>query len=168
MNLPNPLLPLPDEPLRLPEGLAAEERLQAAFVLVSDHVNLHAMAWPARDSNGKLVAPPAEHVLHELAHIYELVDEESLISSPKLGDVYVTEELPCCNFCGSVARYDALIKMNGTRGGAYLCGDHYSELGSGTLGASGDTYLMLSAEVPAWVREDCNQLRAAQDREPLF
>lgn len=168
MNLPDPLLPLPDEPLDLPEGLAADERLKAAFVSVSDHVNLHAMAWPARDLDGKLVAPPAEHVLHELAHIYELVDEERLMSSPKLGDVYVDSVLPKCDLCGQDARYDAIVEMNGTKGGAYLCDGHYSERGSGTLGASGDTYLMLTAEVPDWVRVDCNRLLAAQGREPLF
>jgi hypothetical protein len=168
MTLPDPLLPLPDEPLDLPEGLTAEERLKAAFILVSDHINLHAMAWPAKDSEGKLVAPPAEHVLHELAHIYDLVDEERLMSSPKLGDVYVDSELPKCDMCGQDARYDAIVKMNGTKGGAYLCRDHYSEHGSGTLGASGDTYLMLTAEVPDWVRDACNRLLAAQGREPMF
>lgn len=126
------------------------------------------MAWPARDLKGKLVAPPAEHVLHELAHINELVDEESLMSSPKLGDVYVTEELPQCDFCSKDARYDAQVTVNGTEAGAYVCGDHYSELGSGTLGASADTYLMLNEEVPEWVRDACNQLLAAQGREPLF
>lgn len=168
MTGPSPLLPLPEKPTELPAGLGAEERLKAAFVCVSDHVSLHAMAWPARDLKGKLVAPPAEHVLHELAHIYELVDEESLMASPKLADVYVTDELPPCNFCSKEARYDALIKVNGLTAGAYLCGDHYSELGSGTLGASGDTYLMLNAEVPEWVRDASNQLLAAQGREPLF
>ena len=126
------------------------------------------MAWPARDSEGKLVAPPAEHVLHELAHIYDLVDEERLMSSPKLGDVYVDSELPKCDMCGQDARYDAIVEMNGTKGGAYLCGDHYSEHGSGTLGASGDTYLMLPEEVPDWVRDDCRRLLAEQGREPMF
>ncbi|MDI3194267.1 hypothetical protein QK290_07350 [Pseudarthrobacter sp. AL07] len=168
MNLPDPLLPLPDEPLDLPEGSDTEERLKLAFVSVSDHVNLHAMAWPARDLDGKLAAPPAEHVLHELAHIYELVDEERLISSPKLGDVYVDSELPKCDLCSRDARYDAIVEMNGTKGGAFLCGDHYTELGSGTLGASGDTYLMLTAEVPDWVRDECNWLLATKGREPLF
>lgn len=166
--LPDPLLPLPDEPLDLPAGLTAEERLKEAFISVYDHFNLHAMAWPARDLDGKLLAPPAEHVLHELAHTYELVDEEHLLSSPKLGDVYVDSELPECDLCGRDARYDAFFEMNGTKGGAYLCSDHYSERGSGTLGASGDTYLMLTAEVPDWVRDDCNRLLAAQGREPLF
>jgi hypothetical protein len=168
MNLPDPLLPLPDEPLDLLEGLSAEERLKSVFASVSDHINLHAMAWPAKNLDGTLVAPPAEHVLHELAHIYELVDEERLISSPKLGDVYVDSELPACDLCGEDARYDAIVEMSGTKIGAYLCGDHYSERGSGTLGASGDTYLMLTKEVPDWVRDACNRLRAAQGREPLF
>lgn len=168
MTLPDPLLPLPDEPLDLAEGLSAEERLKAVFVSVFDHVNLYAMAWPARDLEGKLVAPPAEHVFHELAHIHEMVDEERLMSSPKLGDVYIDAELPKCDFCGRDARYDAIVEMNGTKGGAYLCVDHYSKRGSGTLGASGDTYLMLTAEVPDWVRDDCNRLLAAQGREPMF
>lgn len=168
MTLPDPLLPLPDAPLELPEGLAGEERLKAAFVSAIDHVNLHAMAWPARDLDGLLVAPPAEHVLHELAHAYDLVEEERLLASPRLGDVCVVSELPECNMCGQEARYDAIIEMNGRKGGAYLCGVHYLEHGSGTLGASGDAYLMLDAEVPGWVRDDCNRLLAAQGREPIF
>lgn len=168
MELPDPLLPLPDAPLDLPEGLTGEERLKAAFVAARDHVNLHAMAWPARDADGHLVAPPDEHVLHELAHAYDLVEEERLLSNPRLGDVGVVSELPECDICGQDARYDAIVEMNGTKGGASLCGVHYLIHGSGTLGASGDAYLMLDEEVPGWVQDACNRLLAAQGREPIF
>lgn len=95
------------------------------------------MAWPAKDLGGKLVAPPAEHVLHELDHTYELDDEELLLSRPKLGDFYVDSELPESNLCGLDARYDTFVEMKGTKGGAYLCSDHYSEHGSGTLALRG-------------------------------
>lgn len=168
MTTPDPLLPLPDEPLNLSASLSPEERLEAVLVAVIDHVNFHAMAWPARDSTGALVAPPAQHVLHELAHAYDLVDEERLMSSPRLNNVYVAEELPNCDFCTSDARYDAMVVAEGTKGGAYMCIDHYSQFGSGTLGASGDTYLMLVGEVPAWVKNDCNQLLATQGRKRIF
>lgn len=168
VNLPDPLLPLPDEPLDSLEGVTPEERMKALIVSVSDHLDLHAMAWPARNAEGNLAPPPGEHVFHELAHIHDLVDEERLLSSPKLGDVYVISELPACDLCGGNARYDAVIEVNADRGGAYLCDDHYSEHGSGTLGASGDTYLMLATEVPKWVQDGCNQLLAAQGRDPLF
>lgn len=165
MTLPDPLLPMPDEVLDLPRDMSAEDRLKATFSSIYDHINLHAMAWPAKDSDGNLMPPPAEHVLHELAHVYELVDEERLLASPKLGDVHVDSELPGCDFCGEEARYDAMIEKGG---GAYMCGDHYSEYGSGTLGASGDTYLMLNVEVPVWVQDVCNQLRSTQGRGRLF
>lgn len=168
MNLPNPLLPLPDEPSNQ-QNLAGTEALEnAAVVSAIDYVNLHAMAWPARDSMGNLVPPPAEHVFHDLAHVYDLVDEESLLTHPKLGVVYVDSELPSCDLCDKDARYDAIIEMHGSKGGAFLCGDHYSQHGSGTLGASGDTYLMLMAEVPDGVQKGCNELLAAQGRAPLF
>lgn len=168
MELPDPILPLPDAPLELPEGSTDEERLKAAFIAAYDHVNLHAMAWPARDADGNLVPPPGEHVLHELAHAYDLVDEERLLASPRLGDVAVVQELPKCDFCRDDARYDAVVEINGTKGGAYLCGVHYLERGSGSLGASGATYLMLESEVPGWVQDACNRLLAAQGREPIF
>lgn len=168
VELPDPLLPFPDATIELPVHLTGEDRLTAAFVAALDHVNLHAMAWPANDAEENLVPPPGEHVLHDLAHSYELVDEERLLVNPRLGDVALVPELPECDLCGREARYDAVIEMNGRRGGANLCGDHYREHGSGTLGASGDAYLMLNPEVPAWVQDACNQLLAAQGREPLF
>lgn len=167
VELPDPLLPLPDATIELPEHLTGEDRLNAAFAAALDHVNLHAMAWPASDVHGNLAPPPDEHVLHDLAHAYELVDEERLLVNPRLGDVAVVSELPECDFCGRDARYDAVIEINDRRGGANLCGDHYRKYGSGTLGASGDAYLMHHSEVPAWVQDRCNQLLAAQGREPI-
>lgn len=53
------------------------------------------------------------------------------------------------------------------RGGASLCGDHYREKGSGTLG-SGDAYLMLDDEVSESVRSTCNEISSAQGKDPLY
>lgn len=133
-----------------------------------DHVNLHAMAWPAADADGNLQPPPDAHVLHELAHANNLADEEGLLVNPRLGTVGVLTELPECDFCYEPARYDAVITVGERGGGANLCGDHYREKGSGTLGASGDAYLMLNDEVSESVRSTCNKIRAAQGKDPLF
>lgn len=168
MSLPDPLLPLPDISLNIPEELPGEDQLKAAYVGVSDHVNLHAMSWPAKDRSGRLVPPPAEHVLHDLAHAYNLVEEERLFESPRLGDVTVVTELPGCGMCDEEARYDAAVEVAGGAAGVFLCDAHYLEHGSGTLGATGDTYLMLFEEVPQAVQDDCNVLLAAQQRQPIF
>jgi hypothetical protein len=168
MDLPDPLLPFPDGEIELAPDLTGEERLHAAFVAAIDHVNLHAMAWPAQDKQGRLVPPPAEHVLHELAHAYDLADEERLMVNPRVGTVAVIDELPECNVCGTAAHYDAHITIGDRSGGANLCDVHYLELGSGSLGATGDTYLMRKAEVPVSVRQTCNQIREAQGKDHLF
>ena len=133
-----------------------------------DHVNLHAMAWRATNVDGSLEPPPDAHVLHDLAHAYDLADEEDLLLNPRLGTVAVVTELPECDFCYESARYDAVITTGDHRHGANLCGDHYREKGSGTLGVSGDAYLMLRAEVSESVRSTCNEIRAAQGKDPLF
>lgn len=169
MSTRDPLLRLPDEQIAIPSDLEGEDRLNAAFEAVLDHVNLHAMAWPAKDVSGQLVSPPLEHVLHELAHQYELADEDDLLVSPRLGTVAIIPELPECDLlCGGPARYDVLLRDGDREAGAYICSDHYLERGSGTLGASGDTYLMRSSEVPEEVRSTCNEIRAAQGMEPIF
>lgn len=82
-----------------------------------------------------------------------MVDEESLLANPSLGDVGAVSELPDCHYCGREARYDAIVEINGAKGGANLCGDRYLEHGSGTLGASGDSYLMLESDVPQWFQK---------------
>ena len=168
MDTPDPLLRLPNEKINLPPGLTGEERLHAAFEAVLDHVNFHAMAWPANDASGNLVPPPAEHVLHRLAHEYELANEEDLMVNPDLGTVGVVSELPKCGLCGVAARYDAQIQDGERRAGAFLCDDHYRMIGSGTLGATGDAYLMLISEVPEQVRATCNDIRADQGMDPIF
>lgn len=168
MDAPDPLLRLPDEQVTLPPGLSSEERLAALFGAAFDHVNLHAMAWPATDASGALVPPPDEHVLHDLAHANELADEEDLFANPRLGTVTVLWELPDCDVCGVSARYDATVHVDDRSAGAFLCDEHYLELGSGTLGASGDTYLMLSTEVSESVQATCNQIRQAQGKDPIF
>lgn len=88
--------------------------------------------------------------------------------NPRLGTVAVVTELPECDFCYQPGRYDAVITVGDQHGGANLCGDHYREKGSGTLGATGDTYLMRHSEVPESVQSTCNEIRAAQGKGPLF
>ncbi|PTR29103.1 hypothetical protein C8K36_103475 [Rhodococcus sp. OK519] len=167
MTTPDPFLRMPNASLNLPSDLTGDERLHAAFEAVYDYMNLHAMAWPARNASGNLVPPPPEHVLHELAHSYELADEVDLMVNPRLGTVAFLSSLPKCDFCGVTARYDAQIQIGDRSGGAYLCDDHYREFGSGALGATGDTYLMLISEVPDEVREICNQICADRGRDPI-
>lgn len=64
-DVPDPLLRLPNEQIAVPTGLSGDERLEAVLIHALDHVNLHAMAWPAADGNGNLVPPPDAHVLHD-------------------------------------------------------------------------------------------------------
>lgn len=149
-------------------GLSGDDLLDAVFTQALDHVNLHAMAWRVFDADGNLLPPPDEHVLHELAHANNLADEDELLAASRLGTVGVVAELPECDFCREPARFDAVITVGAQRGGASLCGDHYREKGSGTLGASGDGYLMLDSEVSESVRSICNKIRVAQGKDPLF
>ena len=167
-DAPDPLLRLPNEQIAIRPGLSGSDRLEAAFTQALDHLNLHAMAWPAADSSGNLQPPPDAHVLHELAHANDLADEEDLLVNSRLGTVGIVAELPECDFCHLPARYDAVITVGDRRGGAYLCGDHYREEGSGTLGATGDAYLVLDSEISESVRSICNEIRAVQGKEPLF
>lgn len=168
MSIPDPLLRLPDEQITVPPDLEGEDLLNAVFAATVDHINLHAMAWPAKDASGQLAPPPPEHVLHELAHQYELAEEEDLLVNPRLGTVGVVSELPECDVCGIPARYDATIRIGDRTGGANLCSEDYLHRGSASLGASGDAYLMLWSEVPEPVQVTCNEIRAAQGKEPLF
>lgn len=62
----------------------------------------------------------------------------------------------------------ATISVGDRKCGAYLCTDHYLARGLGTLGASGDSYLMLMSEVPDSVRATCNEIRSAQGKTPIF
>jgi hypothetical protein len=167
MSTPDPLLPFPDLDVEITSGLSGEQKVQALAAALYDHFNIHAIAWPARDEDGRFVPPPDEHVLHELAHSYELVDEERLFASPRLGVVGFVKDLPACDLCADKSRYDVLIKHNAQTAGAFLCERHYADLGSGTLGASGDSYLMRYSEVPDRVQQICNDLLEAQGRGPL-
>lgn len=168
MDVPDPLLPLPEATIEVALDLSGEERLAALLTAAIDHVNLHAMAWPAKDRDGQLVPPPDEHVLHELAHECELADEERLMISPRLGTVGFLSKLPGCDFCGMPARYDAAIAARERRTWANMCSQHYVENGSGTLGTSHGAYLMLWSEVPRSVQATCNQIRQAQGKDPVF
>ena len=161
------LLRSPDDRLNLPSHLTGD-LLRAALEAVVDHMSFHAMTWPAKDARGLLVRPPDEHLLHELAHEYELADEEDLWAHPKLCTVAFLSELPECVLCGDPARYDSKLTDGGRIANAHLCRGDYAERGSGTLGASGDTYLMLVSEIPEEVRAICNERRADQGKQPIF
>lgn len=167
MDPDNPLLPPPGA-LNVPPGLHGDDLLDAVFEAAMDHVNLHAIAWPARDAAGELVPPPPEHVLDHLARANDLADEEEALASPGASTVAVVHELPRCDVCGSSSRYDASIDRGGQPYGAFLCPACYAKHGSGSLGASGDVYLMLTSDVPKEVQEICNQIGAAQGKDPMF
>jgi hypothetical protein len=79
--------------------------------------------------------------------------------------VFVASELPDCDFCAADGgRYDA--KIDGVSGLA--CSLCYDAEGSGSLGASGDGYLMLAMEVPEGVREICDELRRRQGKSGIW
>lgn len=167
-ELPSLLLPFPDGKIELPPGLTGDERMHAAFEAALDHLNAHAMAWPARDTEGHLVPPPDSHVAHHLALTYGLGDEEEMLILPSVHTVAVVDELPSCWRCGHEARYDSrVVDVNGRTAGAYVCTADYDLEGSGTLGATGDVYLMLSREVPMNVRTLVNLHMVARGRETL-
>lgn len=132
-----------------------------------DHMNLGAMVWPARGPDGVLRPPPDEHVLDHLARSNELVDEVRALSTLSAGTVAVVVDLPSCDVCGWVARYDATVEVSGGTGGAYLCRDCYNERGSGSLGASGDVYLMRLDEVSDWVRDRYDAVARSRGKSPL-
>jgi hypothetical protein len=88
-GVPDRLLRLPDEQTAVPPGLSGDDIRATVFTQALDHVNLHAMAWPATDAGGNFVPPPDAHVLHDLAHAHDLADEEDLMVNPQLGTVAV-------------------------------------------------------------------------------
>lgn len=162
------MLPQPPDELQIPRNLTGEARLRWVFEAALDHMNLHAMAWPARDRHGSLQPPPDDHVLDHLARADDLVDEERAGSTISAGTVAVLEHLPSCDLCGEEeARYDGTIEVSGRTGGAYMCSDCYEEHGSGSLGASGDVYLMTFAEVSDWVRDRYDTVAGSRGKPPL-
>lgn len=72
--------------------------------------------------------------------------------------------LPKCKICGQrPARYYGHLELGGRRLGARLCPDCYVDRCEGRLGsATGDLYLMLYGEVPAAVREVCDEITRRQ------
>ena len=159
----------PDASIEVPSGLAGDDRLRHVRDQIADHLNFNAMAWPARNNHGVLIPPPDEHVLHELAHDYDLASEEDLLTHPRVRTVGFVAELMDCDLCSAPARYDAHVEAgNGVTGGAYLCDDHYLAHGSGTLGAGGDSYIMLRSEIPDHIRSTCNEIRRSQGLAPVF
>jgi hypothetical protein len=159
----------PNEPIPLSPALSNEERIRTLMSAVLDHVNLNAIAWPAMDTRGCLVPPPDEHVLDHLARTNELVDEDRALITLAANTVWVGTELLDCDLCDELARYDSTMPTtSGGEAGAYLCPNCYQEHGSGSLGASGDTYLMVTAEVSEGVRQRCNDLCDSLGRDHMF
>ncbi len=163
----DPLLPQPPDELHVPGHLTGEDRIRWVFEAAVDHVNFNAMAWPARDRSGTLQPPPDEHVLDGLARANDLVDEERALSTISAGTVTVVTDLPSCDLCNQEARYDATIEVSGRSGGAFLCPACYEMRGSGSLGASGDVYLMRIDEVSDWVRQRYDAVAASIGKPPL-
>lgn len=170
MDPDNPLIPPAPGGLTPPPGLQGDDLLDWYFEAAADHLNLHAIVWPARNNLGDLVPPPPEHVLDFLARSYELVAEEAINSSSGAGTVAVVGDLPDCDNCGRLsARYDVL-RPRGTsdpRAG-YFCPDCYSAHGSDWLGATGDVYLMQLREVPQEVKAICDDICTSVGRGLMF
>jgi hypothetical protein len=134
----DPLLPQPPDELKVPPHLTGEDRRRWLFEAALDHMNMGAMVWPARDREGDLQPPPDEHVLDHLARCNELVDEVRALSTLSAGTVAVVVDLPSCD-----------------------------ERGSGSLGASGDVYLMRLDEVSDWVRDRYDAVARLRGKPPL-
>ena len=163
----DPLISQPPGELHVPPGLSDDEKFHWLLESAMDHVNLHQMAWPARNGDGALVPPTDDHVLDYLARAYELVDEERQLSTLAAGTVAVVQPLPDCDFCEGDARYDASLEAGGQSAGAFLCPDCYTQRGSGSLGASGDVYLMTPDEVSDVVRQRYDAAAAIVGKPPL-
>lgn len=168
MDATDPLLPQPWGDITIPPGLSGTAVEEWLATQVSDHFNLNALVWQARDAEGRLAPPPAEHVLDHLARSNDLVEEERSNTTIGANTVTVQSDLPECDLCGDPARYDARLASGGHTVNAFACPSCYTEHGSGTLGASGDVYIMLDSEVPSDVRRICNEIREGQDKPPLF
>jgi hypothetical protein len=170
MDADHPLLTPTPGILEPPADLQGEELQRWIFEAAVDHMNIHAMVWPARDSAGQLVPPPPEHVLDHLARANDLADEDDINRTSGAGTVAVLTPLPQCDLCEHYeARYDARLETGAGRPvPAFVCPDCYARDGSGSLGASGDVYLMMDSEVPPEVRAICNEIRARSGKKPLF
>jgi hypothetical protein len=166
-DLPSLLIPFPDGPLKVPQGLAGDDLMKAAVGAAMDHLTENALTAPARDELGNLIPPPVSHLRHHLALIYDLGEEHELDIAQSVTSIGVTDELPDCWNCPNPARYDVTVYPPGREDGigAYVCPAHYELYGSGTLGGTrGDGYLMLTKEVPLAVIDEVNAYMTAQGR----
>lgn len=169
MDASDPLIPPPDDSWFAVPNVGPDEDPDLALTeAVSDYFNFNAIAWPATNTAGALVPPPQEHVLDYLARSYDLVAEERTLVRPAASTVVVMSELPFCNLCGQPARYDGKLTVDGEKANAFACTRCYESHGSGTLGATGDAYLMTLDEVPPDVRAVCDELTAAVGRPSLW
>jgi len=169
MNADDPLLPAPDPSGWMATPPAGEDAVEHSVTAAMDYMNFHAIAWPARDSAGRLVAPPDEHVLDQLARTEGLVAEEESLIRPAAGTVAVVAELPICDICDQErARYDGIASVGNKSATAFSCPACYDRYGSGTLGATGDCYLMTLPEVSPAVRAVCDELTKRHGRASLW
>lgn len=165
----DPLIPPPDAGwLAVPAIAPHQDPERALAEAVFDYFNFNALAWPARDASGALVPPPDEHVLDRLARAEELVSEEQTQVRPEAGTVTVMSTLHTCDLCFLPARYDAKLTVDEMKVFGFACPDCYGRHGSGTLGASGDTYMMTWDEVSPEVRAVCDELTASLGRPSLW
>lgn len=115
---------------------------------------------PARDEAGDLIVPPEAHILDALVRQRMLINTDELWSHG-LGTAAVMDELPECDACGDLARYDVISPLPA----CWACEDCYR---GDTLGMGKAQRLLTYDEVPADVREICDRLTEAAGRESVF
>ena len=169
MNADDPLIPGPDGDGWLTRPVPGQDPMEAAMEAIADYMNFNAIAWPARAADGNLGPPPDEHVLDSLARSEGLVSEEETQVRPAAGTVAVVAALPDCDVCGVLpARIDGRVLSNEELVAVFACAACYDDYGQGSLGASGDVWLMLKSEVSPEVRAVCDELSARLGRPSLW
>lgn len=171
MNADDPLIPAPSTDGWFPPAGNGEDALERGYANALDYFSFNAIAWPAKNAAGDLVAPPDEHVLDYLARAHDLVDEETAAVRPSASTVAVVSTLHFCNLCDDPdvrARYDARLTVKDVTATGFACERCYDACGGGILGASGDTYLLTLHEVSQAVRDVCNELTTRLDRPSLW
>ena len=115
------------------------------------------------------MTPPDSHVIDHLARAWSLTDEFTEQQHPIAANtVYVwSGDLPECNLCDSLARYDAPVLTVHGLVWAYLCVEH-ARNEQVSIGAGKGTYLMRRDEVPASIQTRVDQRLAQLGREVLF
>ena len=164
----DPLIPMvsPEEWI---DPAAAGGDLNVVASQIADYYSLNSFVWPARDSHGNLVPPPADQVLDHLVHSRALLAEGDLLDRPPVDTVFVLSTLPSCDLCKAEdARYETHIEISGTRAGCSMGPSCYTTRGPGQLGTGHGSYLMLWAEVPPEVRQVCDELCSRVGRPSLW